>query len=148
MDRASSNLGRRNVLFGLAAAAAAAIVAVPLLKPAAGDRARRLMAGNPLTRRFVSLAHAEQAQWTEQVGATFTAEGGYRLRLAGVEPLLSQGARPAGTRANAFAAVFDVLDGMTMAGDMIYMARHAQYGAMPLFLSASASPSRMFAVFN
>jgi hypothetical protein len=44
--------------------------------------------------------------------------------------------------------VFDVLNGMTMAGEMIYNLRHAQYGRLPIYLNASGDPRRMLAVFN
>src|SRR5687767_3902691 len=149
MDRAASNPTRRNVLIGVAGAAVAAVVAAPFLRPGMSDGTRRLLAGNRFTRRFLSLADAGQAEWAAQAGSVFTAEGGYRLRLAGVRPLLSTGVRPPEVaRRSAFLAVFDVLDNMTMAGDVIYDLRHGQYGRLPVFLSASDDPRRMFAVFN
>jgi hypothetical protein len=149
MEQRALKPSRRNLLVGLGGAAIAAMVALPLVRSTGSDRARRILAANPLTRRFVSLVHAEQDEWTAQVGATFAAVGGYRLRLAGVEPLPSAGDRPAEvTRQSAFLAVFDVLDGKSMAGDLIYAVSHPEYGAMPLFLSASARPGRMVALFN
>lgn len=149
MEQAAAPLSRRNILLGLAGAAVTAVVATTALRPSLGDRGRRVLASNPLTRRFISLADAEQGEWQAQVGTDFTAEGGYTLRLDGVRPLNSQGARPAGVaRDRAFAAVFDVRGGMTMAGDLIYSVTHPQYGRMPLFLTATADPKRMLAVFN
>lgn len=145
----AATLSRRNVLLGLAGAAVAAVIAAPALRPGVADRTRRLLASNSFTRRFLSLANAEQAEWQTQVGSDFAVDGGYTLRLAGVRPLISEGERPTNvTRDRAFVAVFDVRDGMTMAGDLIYTATHPQYGRLPLFLSASDSPRRMLAVFN
>jgi hypothetical protein len=139
---------RRRILIG-GATVAAAVAAVPLLRPGAGSRTRRLLASNGLTRRFLSLADAERDEWAAQVGSNFAAEGGYRLKLAGVRPLRSEGARPSSvSRQSAFVAVFDVLDGRTMAGDLIYTLRHSQYGRLPIFLTVSEHPGRMLAVFN
>jgi hypothetical protein len=146
---ASSTLSRRGVLGGVASLAIAAIVATTAFRPAVGDRARRVLAGNSFTRRFLSLANAEQAEWQAQVGSDLTVEGGYTIRLAGVRPLTSLGERPASvTRERAFAAVFDVRGGATMAGDLIYTVTHPQYGVMPVFLSATGTARRMQAVFN
>lgn len=149
MERAASTISRRNVVAGLAGLAVTAVAATTLFQPSAGDGARRLLAGNRFTRRFLSLASAEQAEWAAQVGSDFTVEGGYRMRLVGVRPLASSGARPAGlSRSRAFAAVFEVAGGLTMPGDLIYTASHAQYGSLPIFLSQSGDPGRMLAVFN
>ena len=148
-SRPSSAVSRRNILIGLGGAAIAAVVAAPMWQPSASQRARRLLSSNAFTRRFISLAHAEQAEWTAQVGSVFTIEGGYRMRLAGVEPLNSKGDRPADvTRERAFVAVFDVLGGMTMPGNLIYSVRHGQYGQMPIFLTVASDTGRMLAVFN
>lgn len=149
MDRAALLPTRRNLLIGLAGLAVAGVIATARLVPSVEERTRRLLAGNRFTRQFLSLADAEQAEWANQVGSVFTLEGGYRLKLAGVSPLPSTGARPSNvTRDRAFEAVFEVLGGATMAGDLIYQASHSQYGSLPLFLSATASPSRMVAIFN
>jgi len=149
MERTASLLSRRHALIGLAGAAVAAIVATPLLRPSAEPRMRRLLAGNAFTRRFLSLAHAEQGEWAAQVGSNFSVDGGYRLRLAGVRPLQSAGERPGHvSRDRAFVAVFDVVGGMTMAGDLIYSVAHPQYGSLPIFLTTSDSSRRMLAVFN
>lgn len=148
MDRAVISPSRRNILIGAAGAALCAIVAAPVLRPVVGERTRRLLASNPITRQFVSLGSAEQAEWATQVGSVFTASGGYSLRLAGVEPLQSSGERPAGLRRRAFLAVFDVAGGLAMAGDTIYTLTHPQYGDMQLLLSLSGTPGRIFAVFN
>lgn len=149
MERVPSSVSRRNLVIGAGAAAVAAMVAAPKLFPGAERGTRRLLASNSLTRGFLSLADASHAEWAAQVGSVFTVDGGYRLKLAGIRPLQSGGARPAGLgRDRAFLAVFDVLGGLTMPGDLIYGASHAQYGALPLFLSATGESRQMFAVFN
>ena len=148
MERAALGLSRRNILVGAAGAAVCAIVATPLLRPVVGDRARRLLASNPITRRFVSLDDAGQAEWAAQVGTVFTASTGQRLRLAGVRPFESPGERPAGLRRSAFAAFFDVAGGAAMAGDVIYTLAHPQYGPTRVFLGVTDTPGRMLAVFN
>ena len=148
MDRTGASPNRRNLLLGLAGAAVAGIVATSQLLPGAGQSARRVLAGNRLTRRFLSLADAEQPEWSAQAGSVFALDGGYRLRLAGTRALQSGGARPSGGRDRAFLAMFDVLDGASLPADLIYSARHPQYGALPLFLSATDQPARMLAVFN
>ena len=148
MERAASSLSRRNILIGAAGATVCAIVAAPLLRPVVGERTRRLLAGNPITRRFLSLADAEQAEWAALVGSVFAESGGRTLRLAGVRPLLSAGERPAGLRDRAFLAVFDVAGRAAMAGEMIYALTHPQYGAAQVFLSQSDRQGRMLAVFN
>ena len=149
MEKAATALSRRNVLLGLAGAAFAAVATSPLWQPTAGQRTRRLLASNPFTRRFLSLAHAEQGEWAELAGSAFSAEGGYRLRLAGVRPLPSSGERPPEVwRHNAFVAVFEVMNGMTMPGELIHNLSHSQYGRLPVFLTASSDPGRMLAVFN
>jgi hypothetical protein len=148
MKRVAASLSRRNILIGAGGAALCAIIAAPLLRPAVGERTRRLLASNPLTRRFLSFAYAEQTEWAAQVGSVFTAPGGYTLRLAGVEPLQSAGERPAGLRRRAFLAVFDVAGGLAMAGDTIYTLTHPQYGATEVFLTLTDVPGRTVAVFN
>ena len=148
MDRAAASPTRRNILMGAAGAAVCAIVAAPLLRPVAGEHGRRLLASNPLTRRFLPLAWAEQAEWEAQVGTVFTAAGGQSLRLAGVEPLQSSGERPAGLRRRAFLAVFDVAGGLAPAGHALHTLTHPRHGALELFLSPSGTQARIFAVFN
>ena len=149
MERAASPISRRTVVAGLGGLAVTALVATSAFQPSVTDRARRMLASNRFTRRFLSLAGAEESEWAAQVGSEFRVEGGYRMRLAGVRPLLSSGARPANvSRGRAFVAVFEVAGGMTMPSDLIYTAFHSQYGQLPIFLTASADPGRMLAVFN
>ena len=98
-----------------------------------------------------ALAHGEMARWSRVVGTEFRAAG-FRLKLAGVRPLTSLGARPPTvTRHRAFVAVFDVLGGQAMAGDLIYAMSAPGYGSLDVFLTSAATtefPYRMQAVFN
>ena len=149
MERAATSVSRRNILLGVAGAAVAAVVSAPLWQPTTAQRTRRLLASNSFTRRFLSLAHAEQAEWETLAGSVFTAGGGYRLRLAGVRPLATSGERPPEAwRDGAFVAVFEVMNGMTMPGDLIHTLSHGQYGRLPVFLTVSGDAGRMLAVFN
>lgn len=127
---------------------AGAVAAMPLRNPVAANL-RQMLVAQSWARRFLSLASAGYGEWLEQVGSVFTVAGGYRIKLAGVRPLPSEGERPLHVgRDQAFLAVFEVMDGGTMAGDLIYTANHPQYGSLPIFLSESATPNRMHAVFN
>lgn len=139
---------RRVVALGGAAVAVGALLAAPF-KAAILESARELVGALPLAKRTVNLATAGYADWLAQVGSTF-AGGGYSLRLVGITPLISTGARPAGLRDRAFALNFDVAGGRTMAGDLIYTINHPQYGPLQVFLSATGpqTPARMLAVFN
>jgi len=143
-------LSRRRTLAALggAAVAAGAVFAATkttLLGQGSGDSSGSASA----SRTTVNLATAGYDTWLAQVGTKFTG-GLYTLKLAGVAPLLSTGARPPGLRDRAFALNFDVAAGRTMAGDLIYTISHPQYGPFQVFLSAAGPqmPARMIAVFN
>ncbi|MEA3031965.1 MAG: hypothetical protein QOG13_3290 [Sphingomonadales bacterium] len=154
MNEAKRFLSRRKLLFALGGAASVAGAA--MIKPIRAVLARNLrqaVARQPLLRRvLLSLANAGYDEWMDLVGSSFTIGGGTILQLVGVVASGSGGARPVGlTRDRAFIAHFDVLYGQTMAGDLIYVATHQQYGPLQIFLSASTdprTPRRMMAVFN
>jgi hypothetical protein len=101
---------------------------------------------------FLSLANGSYDEWLGEVGTIFSLGGGTSMRLAGVQPFAGAGSRPVVlARGSAFLVVFDLLDGQTMAGDLIYTAHHPLYGPLQIFLSASSdprTPGRMTAVFN
>ncbi|HYJ53617.1 MAG TPA: hypothetical protein VEW04_10650 [Allosphingosinicella sp.] len=103
-----------------------------------------------MLRRRLSLASASYDEWADQVGSTFAVAGGHGMALAGVRALSSSGTRPTGTRDRAFVALFDVLAGGTMAGDLIYTVSHPESGPFQVFLAATdpRTPRRMLAVFN
>ena len=149
MEQARATLSRRNILITIGAAAAGAVALLSTtFRPAVTRQARRVLAATPLTRGMLSLASAEMDEWTGQIGSTFTAGGGYVLKLAGVRPLQSDGERPAELRDRAFAAVFEITRGSAMPGDLIYTVSHPQYGPLQLFLSSTPDPRRMLAIFN
>lgn len=91
------------------------------------------------------------ADWTRLVGSVFEGAG-FRLRLAGLRPLGSEGARPANVaRAGAFLLAFDTLGAATMPGDLIYALSTTGAGPLDVFLvnvSTAEAPGRMHAVFN
>jgi hypothetical protein len=97
-----------------------------------------------------ALATGEKDGWARLVGTEFTTSG-FRLKLTGVSSLPSAGARPPDvTRDAAFLAVFEVLSGGVMPGDLIYrMSTRSQ--VLDVFLGSAASrefPNNMHAVFN
>lgn len=114
--------------------------------------ARRLVARAPALRSMlISLADADYDQWAQAVGSVFTIAGGTSMILTGLQPLQSGGVRPLRlSREQAFLAMFNVQNGRTLAGDLIYTVSHPQYGAFPIFLSSGdpRTPGRMTAVYN
>ena len=98
-----------------------------------------------------ALATGEMDRWSEKVGTEFTAAG-FRVKLAGVQPLQSTGDRPANvSRDSAFRVVFDVLAGGQMPGDIIYSMAAPGVGPLDIFISRVGTPefpNRMDAVFN
>ncbi|HEY5713677.1 MAG TPA: hypothetical protein VIT38_17405 [Allosphingosinicella sp.] len=153
MEKETSGLSRRNIVLALggAVAVAGALVASPLRKMAA-RRSTNLAPTRNWGSRLVSLGSAGVDEWSQQVGSVFTVAGGTAMRLAGVRAMPAPGGRPSNlSRSTAFLAVFDPLNGATMAGNLTYGASHPEYGALMMFLTESsdpATPSRMFAVFN
>lgn len=145
-----AKVSRRNVMIagGGAAVAGLGVVALTPLGNPVKSKAREVLASSGIGRSMLSLTDGTVAEWQAQVGSTFAIAGGMSLRLAGVQPMNSDGARPLGvTRRSAFVAVFDSASGQSLPGDLIYTASHPQYGPMQIFLS-EASPGRMLAVFN
>ncbi|HVQ07943.1 MAG TPA: hypothetical protein VMS43_05870 [Allosphingosinicella sp.] len=152
MEKTNAALTRRRMMLmtGGAIAGAGALIAAPFREEIAAT-ARRVLTSTSLGRGFVSLANAGYEEWAAQVGSVFTLGDGTRLTLAGVRAFPSAGLRPRGGRDRAFVALFDAAGGRSPAPDLIQMANHAQYGPLPLFLSATGdprTPGRMLAVFN
>ena len=139
----SATLSRRNLLAGLCASGLAAACS-PGGRTAEDPALRAAAQGQKLARGGL-------ADWTDRVGSVFDAAG-FRLRLEGVRPLASEGARPPQVaRSSAFLLVFDVLAGGTMPGDLIYPMATPGVGPLDVFLASAATeqyPNRMHAVFN
>jgi hypothetical protein len=152
IEKETSGLSRRNMVLALGGtvAVAGALIAAPLknelTQPTLGPTP-----SDPWGRR-ASLANAGYDLWSQQVGTVFTVAGGAAMRLAGVRAMPAEGTRPPELgRDSAFVAVFDPLNGATIAGNLTYGASHPVYGALMMFLTESSDPrtaSRMFAVFN
>ena len=153
MDKTDSALTRRRMMLitGGAIAGAGALIAAPFREQIAAV-GREVLISTPIGRVLVSLADAGYEEWAAQVGAVFTLGDGTRLTLAGVRAFPSSGARPADVgRDRAFVALFDPGRGQSAAPDLIHDATHAEYGPLPLFLSAASdarTPRRVLAVFN
>ena len=154
MTQTSFSLSRRKLLVGLGgvAAGAVALMAAPF-RSVIAVATREMVSSQPVLRRLLlSLANAGYNEWLDQVGSVFVVGGGTSMKLVAVTPFDTVGTRPAGLgRDRAFIAKFDVQNGGTMAGDLIYSAMNPRYGAFPIFLSGSNDPAlrhRMTAVFN
>ncbi|HEV2817865.1 MAG TPA: hypothetical protein VGW40_11680 [Allosphingosinicella sp.] len=149
MEKPSFRLSRRKVIFIVGGAATAVGALLTAATRSLVDSQASSQTGGSASRTTVDLATAGYDTWLAQVGTKFSTAG-YDLKLVGIAPLLSTGARPAGLRDRAFALNFDVAAGRTMAGELIYTISHPQYGPLQLFLSATGpqTPSRMLAVLN
>ena len=154
MDKAKFFLSRRGLIAALGGVATAGVLlAATRFRAVIAVTVNNALRSQPLARPITySLANGTAEQWLEQVGSTFTVGGGTSLKLIGISALSSPGPRPAQvSRSRAFIAKFDVQNGGTMAGDLIYTASHPRYGAFRIFLSASPDPQlphRMTALFN
>lgn len=141
-------LTRRNVVLGLAGAGAAAAVAAAATRDLLGGMVGQ-SAGTTTTTTggAVSLAQAEYEQWLAAVGSTFTAAGGYRLKLNGVRAVGSTVNRDDvdGVRTRAFVALFDVVGSAAMPSDLIYAVARST-DRFDLYMSAGAARQRMIAV--
>jgi hypothetical protein len=155
MKQTGSFLSRRKLLAGLGGVAVgAAAVMAASLRTIITIASRDLVQSQPAPRRLIlfSLAAAGYNEWLDQVGSVFTVGGGTSMKLVAVTAFNTVGARPAGLgRDRAFIAKFDVQNGGTMAGDLIYTTMTPRFGAFPIFLTGSNDPTlrhRMTAVFN
>ena len=145
MGETASCVSRRSVIGALALAGLLAACSRPAAAP---ERQKRELAAI----RGQALARGGIGDWERLAGGIFQVTAGFRLRLAGVRPLESGGARPPDLgRASAFLALFDVLDGQDMPGDLIYTMSTTGLGPLDVFLSRAPTaefPHRMHAVFN
>ena len=143
-------LSRRGTLVALGGAAVTAGAVLAATRTTLLSQITGSQTSTSGSRTTVNLATAGYDTWLAQVGTKFSSAGGYSLKLSGLTALNSTGVRPAGLRDRAFAAIFDIAQGLTMAGDLIYTINHPQYGPLQVFLSATGptTPSRMLAVFN
>ena len=131
-------LTRRKMMLitGGAIAGAGALIAAPFREEIAAT-ARQVLTSTPLGRGLVSLANAGYEEWSAQVGSVFTLGDGTRLTLAGVRAFPSAGRRPRSAVTGRSWPCFDAGSGRNVAPDLIQTANHADYGPLPLFLSAA-----------
>ena len=139
---------RRTLIGGLAAAGTLAAVAITSnggVSEATG-RIGSLLGITPQS----PLATAEMDAWQAAVGTRFEVAGSITLRLVGIEPLTSVGARPPGLRRRAFMAVFERPGSATLPGNLIYRLSSATQGTLDLLLveGAGRAANRVFAVLN
>ena len=145
-----AGISRRNLLAGAGAAALLAGAAWMYLSPSQPGGTAEPRATPAQRAQGRALATSEMNGWQTIVGTEFETAG-FRLKLVGVQPLPSVGARPADvTRHRAFVAVFEILSGGTMPGDLIYTMR-SERQVLDVFLTNASTrefPNRMHAVFN
>jgi hypothetical protein len=145
-EKRGVRLSRRVVVAGLCASGAyAATRTVQALQPGASP---------PLgigQQRALALKTGGIDAWTRMRGSEFSALG-FRLKFLGTRPLISEGERPPEVaRRSAFLAVFEIVGGGQMPGDLIYTLATRGVAPFDVFLSSAASarfPNRMHAVFN
>lgn len=140
MDSKSVRISRRTMIVGLAG--------TTTLGACSGDPIGGQGVGGSASASAPPLSTADADKWEAAAGSLFDA-GGYVLRLAGIERIEQAGRRPGELRQQAFVALFDIVRGGFMPGELIYRISHATIPAFNIFLSSSAStPSRMHAFFN
>jgi hypothetical protein len=143
---------RRGMLVGLSASVASlgAVAASALTLDFTGSTTNT---GSWWDQLFVSLKHGGYDEWLPLVGSSFLLagrQGNTELNLVEVRPLDRGGRRPASLgRDRAFAAIFESA-GPAPSGDRIYTAKHADYGALDIFMSLGTGGrvGRVVAVFN
>jgi len=139
---------RRHVVGGLCASGALGAFAFAAVRTQQSSPAQTSATTTQV--QSTTLATAEMDRWSRMVGSEFTTAG-FSLKLMGVQALNSAGVRPPEvTRDAAFVAIFDVLSGGYMPGDLIYrMTSRSQ--VLDVFLNNAFTPQfprRMHAVFN
>jgi hypothetical protein len=144
-----SLFSRRNMLLGVAGTATVGGIAAAQRFTSA-DSLEQLLRPVQLGRRGVPLGSAEVDDWSLQVGSMFTAHTGHLLKLVDVQRFREDKNRPAGLRAKAFVARFDVAEGGAMPGEAIYRVNHPEGGVFDILLSGGipGNPLRVAAVFN
>ena len=143
-------VNRRAVVGGLFASgllSALSVAAVRNLQVSSGTQSGTT---SQTTTQTQPLATSEMDRWSRMVGKEFTGAG-FRLKLKGVQALNSAGDRPPEvTRDAAFVAVFEVLSGGYMPGDLIYRLS-TRDEVLDIFLANAFTrefPRNMHAVFN
>lgn len=142
MTMDSTQIGRRGLIAGAAAAAGLAAIAAPA-------RASGLLAATRGT-STASLATAGADAWRAAIGTIFAAETGngrVPLKLVAVETLASGPGRPAGlARDHAFALSFALPGATSLAADRGY--RLTGPGLQPVHVFFSSGAKRLTAIFN
>jgi len=150
MAEQKSLVSRRNILLGLAGGAVAAGGITVQQTGVGSESFAELLRPTGLGRHGVNLATASKDDWALQVGTMFTAQSGQVLKLVNVQGFRERVKRPAGVRAEAFVARFDVAAGGALPGNQIHRVNHKEGGEFDIFLSAGdpSKPGRMLATFG
>jgi hypothetical protein len=150
MAEQKSLVSRRNMLLGLAGGAVAAGGVTVQQTGFGSEGFAELLRPVGLGRSGVNLATASKDDWALQVGTLFTAQSGHVLKLVDVQGFREPVKRPAGLRAQAFVARFDVASGGALPSGQIHRVNHADGGEFDIFLAAGhpSKPLRMLATFG
>jgi hypothetical protein len=150
MAEKESLVSRRNILVGLVGGGVAAVGGITVQQTSSGSDLAKLLNPVGLGFRRVSLATAERADWTLQVGTFFTAHTGHVLKLVKVQGFPQRGDRPDELRDTAFVASFDITSGAPLVGDQLLTVKHNEGGTFNMAVASGdpALPLRMLAVFN
>jgi len=150
MAEQKSLVSRRNMLLGLAGGAVAAGGITVQQTGIGSESFAELLRPVGLGRRGVNLATASKDDWALHVGTFFTAQNGHVLKLVDVQGFRERTKRPAGHRAQAFVARFDIASDGARPGEGIHRVNHAEGGEFDIFLAPGhpSAPLRMLATFG
>lgn len=140
---------RRTVVAGVAAAGTLAAVGIATSEgvvPLGADGPGAALFGSRAT---APLMAGEIDLWQTAIGDSFGIAS-TSMRLIGVEPLASPGARPAGLRRRGFIAVFELSAFAQLPGNLIYTISSAGHGTFDLYLVEGTGrfANRLKAVLN
>lgn len=139
------SISRRNVVVGLCASGILAGCSAGSAPAPKQDSQSAKAAQNSQ-----ALATGEMDRWAGMVGKEFNTAG-FRLKVQGVRPFVSEGPRPEAARDAAFLVVFDVQAGGQMPGDLIYALSSRDVAPLDVFMASARTPEApgaMHAVFN
>ncbi len=144
-----SRLSRRDLLAGVTAIGAFAVVAMAAKKSQLARSSSLRSSASSARSRPDSLATAEIEHWMAEVGSLFDIAH-TRMRLSGVRALTTEGPRPPELRQRPFIAVFDLPQGEALPGNLLYRIAHQRYPAFDIYLAEPDDQRlhRMLAIFN
>jgi hypothetical protein len=139
----TGSLSRRQVIAGLSSAVAVSACSGSISLSPSGLSVVQSSSRAALNTQTSAGVSKEVAAWQGLVGSMFNA-GSHTLKLTGVEVQPTLGTRPANLRLQSFVTTFEVIQGGTLQGDLIYTIAND----FDIFLTGSATgPSQVSALF-